>query len=147
MICLRSSKMLWSLKRLGVINSRATAGNIGPCTPSPLSGPGVLAFNPEICLPIALTEITCYSLRMNCLSGSCLVIIIRQGTVTLLIRWALCNLVVQERWVFSLLLIALSTLRESKIGGAGELLTLPEGRERNNPFLLIHTNPLGRTGD
>lgn len=49
--------------------------------------------------------------------------------------------------MFSLLLIALSTLRESKIGGAGELLTLPEGRECNNPFLLIHTNPLGRTGD
>lgn len=49
--------------------------------------------------------------------------------------------------MFSLLIIALRTPRESKIGGAGELLALPEGRECNNPFLLIQTNPLGRTGD
>lgn len=30
--------------------------------------------------------------------------------------------------MFSLLIIALSTPRESKIGGAGELLALPEGK-------------------
>lgn len=49
--------------------------------------------------------------------------------------------------MFSLLIIALRTPRESKIGGAGELLALPEGRECNNPFLLIQANPRGRTGD
>lgn len=74
-------------------------------------------------------------------------IIIQQGAATLLIRWALCNLLVQEHRVFFLLIIALSTLKESKIRGAGELLALPERREYNNPFLLIQTNPLGRTGD
>lgn len=80
-------------------------------------------------------------------NGWYLMIIIWQGTVTLLIRWVLYNLLVQERWVFSLLKIALRTPRASKIGGVGELLALPEGRECNNPFLLIHTNPLGTTGD
>ena len=49
--------------------------------------------------------------------------------------------------MFSLLIIALSTLRESKIRGAGELLTLPGGRQCNNSFLLIHSDPLGRPGD
>lgn len=108
------------------------------------SGPRTPAFGPEVCLPMALTEFSpsCYSLRMNCLNGSYLMIIIRQGTVTLLIRWALCNLLVQEHWVFSLLIIALSTPRESKIGGAGELRALPEGKECNHPFLLIQSNPL-----
>ena len=74
-------------------------------------------------------------------------IIIRQGTVTLLIRWVLCNLLVQEHWVFALLIIALSTPRESKIGGAEELLALPEGRECNNPFLRVQLNPPGRISD
>lgn len=135
--------------KVWVIDSQDTAGNMSTCTPSPLSERRTPAFSPELCLPIALTEFssTCNSLRMNCLNGSYLMIIIRQGTVTLLIRWALCNLLVQERWVFSLLIIALSTLRESKIGGAGKLLTLPEGRQCNNSFLRIHSDPLGRPGD
>ena len=125
--------------KIWVIDSQATAGNMSVYTLSPLSELGTPAFSPELCLPIALTEFssTCYSLRMNCLNGSYLMIIIRQGTVTLLIRWALCNLLVQECWVFSLLIIALSTLREAKIGGAGELLTLPEGRQCNNSFLVF----------
>lgn len=49
--------------------------------------------------------------------------------------------------MFSLLIIALSTARESKIGGAGELLALPEGRGCNNPFLYIRMNPSGGTGE
>lgn len=49
--------------------------------------------------------------------------------------------------MFSLLIIALRTPRESKIGGAGELLAVPEGKECNNPFLLIQANPRGRTAD
>lgn len=103
-----------------------------------LTGLSVPTLGPVACLPIALTELssTCYSLRMDCLNGWYLMIIIRQSTVTLLIRWALCNLLAQEQGVFSLLIIALRTSKESKIGGAGESLALPEGRECNNPFLL-----------
>lgn len=49
--------------------------------------------------------------------------------------------------MFSLLIIAMNTPRESKIGRAGELLALPEGRECNNPFLLFQINPLDRAGE
>lgn len=49
--------------------------------------------------------------------------------------------------MFALLIIALSTPRESKIGGAEELLALPEGRECNNPFLRVQLNPPGRISD
>lgn len=74
-------------------------------------------------------------------------IIIRQGTVNLLIRWALCNLLAQEHRVFFfLLVIAPSTPRESKIKGAGESVALPKGKECNNLIFLIQNNLLGRTG-
>lgn len=62
---------------------------------------------------------TCHSSRVDCIHGWYLMIIIWQDPVTLLIRWALSNILVQEQWVFSLLIMVLSTARESKTGGTG----------------------------